>query len=377
MRNTGDYMRNHTFGAALLAGITASLWSGFAQGDTKSFVVSWFFRASYSQDGDCPDGLNPNIEQNFRRILAELGKSQDEIEKLVRGIPNTLYTNLGSRGRIDGKPVSPYLYLTSVADPHIKTLKGKTGYGFDLDGKDGPEDFVDPETHQAGVDNQLYRVMGCFVPERAFPPDRPGYPAAMWDMTRDAMPAWLVEVSGLESGKRSGDVTVGIYRATSPITRDTVGQPTFDMTYRIADEPRSTNVVHGHLENGVVTTDRFEFKMLGDTFFQPNIQFRDARLRLTLNEDGTARGIVGGYQDIAPLYASYALGGLFNEAVVSLDVPGIWYELKRRADAYPDPKTGENSAISAAYMVEAVPAFIVHPSADRTASVASDRRPAR
>jgi hypothetical protein len=30
------------------------------------------------------------------------------------------------------------------------------------------------------------------------------------------------------------------------------------------------------------------------------------------------------------------------------------------ADAYPDPKTGENMAISAAYAVEAVPAFIVH-----------------
>jgi hypothetical protein len=334
--------------------------SPLARAETKSYVVSWFYMATYSQEGDCPDGLNPNIEQNFRRILAELGKPQDEIEKLVKGIPNTLYTNLGARGRIDGTPVSPYLYPTSVADPHIKILKGKTGYGFDLDGGDGPDDFVDPETHQGGVDNQLYRVLGCFVPDRAFPPDRPGYPAAMWDMPRDAMPAWLVEVSGIDPKTTSGDVTVGIYRATAPITRDTAGQPIPDMTFRVADEPRSTNVVHGHLERGVITTDKFEFKMLGDTFFQPNIRFRDARLRLTLKDDGTARGILGGYQDVAPLYASYALGGLFNEAVVSLDVPGIWYALKRMADAYPDTKSGENSAISSAYAVELVPAFIVH-----------------
>jgi len=61
---------------------------------------------------------------------------------------------------------------------------------------------------------------------------------------------------------------------------------------------------------------------------------------------------------------------VFNEAVVSLDIPGIYYALKRMADAYPDPKTGENTAISGAYVVEAVPAFIIH--SDKTASVAPE-----
>jgi hypothetical protein len=348
----------------------ALLWvcaagAGTAAAASKTYVVSWFYMATYSQDGDCPDGLNDSIEQHFRKILAQLGKSQPEIEGMVKAIPGSMYVTLGDRGRIDGKPVSPYLYPTSVPDPQIKTLKGDVGYGFDLDGKEGPDDFVDPETGARGVDNQLYRVLGCFVPERAFPPDRPGYPVAAWDMPRDAMPAWLVEVSGDDLSK-DGDVTLGLYQATAPVVRGTDGGPIPDMTFRVSGDPRSTNLVHGRLRNGVVTTDAFTFNMLGNVFYEPEFHISDARLRLTLKPDGTARGILGGYEDWRRIYSSYASGGVFNEAVVSLDIPGIYYALKRMADADPDPKTGENTAISTAYAIEAVPAFIVH--AEKTAS---------
>jgi hypothetical protein len=330
-----------------------------AASQAKDYVVSWFYTATYSQDGDCPYGLNDDIETHFRKILASLGKSQPEIEGAVKAIPGAMYVMLGDRGRIDGKPVSPYLYPTSVPDPQIKTLKGKVGYGFNLDGKDGPDDFVDPETGEQGVDNQLYRVLGCFVPQRAFPPDRPGYPSAAWDMPRDAMAAWLIEVTG-EDLSKDGDVTIGLYQATAPVMRGADGAPIPDMTFRVSGDPRSYNVVHGHMSNGVVTSDSFTFNMLGDIFYEPEFHLSDARIRLALKSDGTARGILGGYEDWRKIYSGYASGGVFNEAVVSLDIPGIYYALKRMADAYPDPKTGENMAISAAYAVEAVPAFIVH-----------------
>jgi hypothetical protein len=42
-----------------------------------------------------------------------------------------------------------------------------------------------------------------------------------------------------------------------------------------------------------------------------------------------------------------------------IDLIGIFYDLKRFADAAPDPATGENTAISSAYFIEAVPAFHV------------------
>jgi len=330
-----------------------------AAAETKGYVVSWFYMATYSQDGDCPDGLNDDIEQHFRKILAQLGKSQPEIEALVKAAPGSMYVTLGDRGRIDGKPVSPYLYPTSVPDPHIKTLKGKVGYGFDLDGKDGPDDFTDPETGEKGVDNQLYRVVGCFVPERAIPPDRPGFPAAEWDMPRDAMGAWLIEVTG-DDLSRDGDVTVGIYQATAPITRGTDGNPLPDMTFRVSGDQRSRNVVQGHLKNGTITTGKFTFNMLGDVFYEPEFHVMDARLRLTLQPGGGTTGILGGYEDWEKIYWVYAAGGVFSETSVSHDVPGTWYALRRMADAYPDPKTGQNTAISTAYRIDAVPAFIVH-----------------
>jgi len=265
--NTGGSRRALRWRHATLGILALGATGGTAQAtQTKGFVVSWFYMATYSQDGDCPDGFNPSIEQNFRRILAELGKSQQEIEAQVAAMPGSMYAGIGMRGRIDGKPVSPYLYPTSVPDTHIKTLKGKVGYGFDLDGKDGPDDFVDPETHEASVDNQLYRVMGCFVPDRAFPPDRAGFPATTWDMPRDSMPAWLIEISGDDLSK-DGDVTVGIYQATAPITRNTVGNPVPDMTFRVSEDPRSRNLVRGRLEKGMIRTDTFTFNMLGNIFW--------------------------------------------------------------------------------------------------------------
>jgi hypothetical protein len=43
--------------------------------------------------------------------------------------------------------------------------------------------------------------------------------------------------------------------------------------------------------------------------------------------------------------------------------------MKRLADGAPDPATGQNMAISAAYYLEAVPAFIVN-GADQVVSIA-------
>ena len=39
------------------------------------------------------------------------------------------------------------------------------------------------------------------------------------------------------------------------------------------------------------------------------------------------------------------------------DLPGVYYGMRRHADGIPDERTGENTAISSAYWLEAVPAF--------------------
>ena len=119
------------------------------------------------------------------------------------------------------------------------------------------------------------------------------------------------------------------------------------------------------MKSGTLTTDPYEFYMIQDPFGVSEYHFKQTRIRLTLNDDGTAKGVLGGYQPWLPIYESFALGGSTNELNLSVDTPGIYYALKRLADAYPDAN-GHNEYISSSYMIEAVPAFINHPNSDKT-----------
>lgn len=356
------------------AGLAGTLAFSGAAGaaETRAYVVSWFHMASYNEDGDCAGGENPAGDVMMRQMLYKLGKSPAEVDVILKDYPNgkEMRSLLINRGRIDGQPVNIYRNPNTEPDPQIHTIQGHYAYGFNLDGKGvaSPNGFEDPETHEKGVNNELFRALGCFHTQRAKPPARPTYPAIQWDMIRDESPAWIVEISGIDDPRNDEDVTVGIYRATGPVTRNSNGDPQLDMTYQIDRSPRSQNIVHGKLKDGVITTDRFDFNMIGDPFAMPEYHFKDAKLRLALKPDGSVGGILGGYHPWRPIYVSYALPGFTNEVNLSIDVPGIYYALKRLADAYPDPKTGENTAISSSFWIEAIPAFVVRPSENRTAA---------
>lgn len=357
---------------------------GASAADDRGYVVSWFHRASYSQDGDCPEGLNPNADLMVRGILKNLGKTSDEIEKLMVGFPNNpaIRPLIVNRGRINGEPVNIYQNPASAPDPMVHTVKGHLAYGFNLDGKVKPDDFVDPETQEAGVDNQLYRALGCFHTERAMPPERPSYPAIQWDMTRDQMPAWLIRIEGVQANAdgtiRDGDATVHLDRAKSAVLRNVAGEPQADMTFHADSDARSQNTVRGKIVNGMFVSEKFTFNMVDDPFAVPEYHLTDARLRLTINRDGTVKGILGGYQAWMPLYISYGLPGSTNEVNLSVDVPGIYYALKKMADADPDPQTGQNRAISCAFVIEGIPAFVVKPEdANKTASAEATPSAAR
>ena len=201
--------------------------------------------------------------------------------------------------------------------------------------------------------------MGCFETQRAMPPERPTYPYIQWDMTRDFTGAWLVEVSGIDDPQNDDDVTVGVYRALNPISRDVAGEVIPDMTFKVNPAPLSQNVVKAKIVDGVILTDQFEFYMTGDPLAIADYDLARARLRLKLHDDGTMEGIVGGYQSWRTIYSGFALPGVTNEINLSVDVPGIFYALRRLADGDPDPETGENTTISASYTMTGVPAFIV------------------
>lgn len=353
--------RQGAFLAFLMGSLLTGPFSQVAASESRGFVVSWFSTSTYSEEGDCPDGLNPSVEQNFRRILREQGYGQAEVERLVKS-QGSYIKYMPDRGRIGGKPVNVYLNPTAVPDPGARMMRGSKGFGFNLDGKNSSLDFTDPETGATGIDNRLFRALGCFTPERAMPPDRPSRFAQRWDLVRDSMPAWLIEVSGVDDWQDDGDVRIRFLQAEEPITRNNLDSgPERDMTFRVEANPRHQNVARAQIKGGVLTSEPFNLNLMFDPSDVPEFHFRQARLRLTLRPDGAAHGILGAYHDWKELYWGLAASGVFAESVVSLDMPAAYYLLRRLADGDPDPANGENRTISVAYVIEAVPAFIDHP----------------
>jgi hypothetical protein len=336
--------------------------------ETRGFLVSWFYIAQYydTQGRDCPHGVNPNSEGIYRRELKILGKSQKEIDDFIltfldngkQAVNAPILTMRGSR---DGKPANVYTDPESTVDPHIYTVVGPYGYGFNLDGLDKPGDFIDPDTGEHGVDNQLYKATGCTRELRPHSPtEYAPLPTSYWNVSREVMPALLIEVSGIDNYENDDSVTVAIYRAQERTMVDNSGAMLAGSSYHVDPNPRWHNVLHGRIRNGVIKTDPADINFSLDPFLLPEYKFTRARLRLKINADGTLQGKLGAYHAWFPFYFIYGVAGFGQESTTNIDMPGLYYALKRLADADPDPKTGQNRSISLAYQIDAVPAFVIH-----------------
>lgn len=332
----------------------------------KTFVLSNFYTADYYGDDTCPHGLNPLADAFFKRDLKILGVPQAEVEakfdkdyNTQNGPTATNWVAIAST-RGNGRD-SVYLHPTTVPDAPLYPATGRFAYGINLDGKGAasPNSYEDPETHERGVNNQLFRTLGCIQVYKGNPPPQPPLePEYRWHSSRPMMGAWLLSISG-EDLTRDGEVTVTFQDSVDPVsTQDANAEIQHDFTYRVAGHPASFNVLHGRIKAGIVTTDPAPITMLCDAYIQPRFEFKEARLRLKLKPDGSLEGLLGGYQPWYPIYWSHAKVGYIDERGFGVDVPALYYALRRSADAYPDPKTGENTAISAAYAIQAVPAFI-------------------
>jgi hypothetical protein len=182
--------------------------------------------------------------------------------------------------------------------------------------------------------------------------------AIAWDTAIDAMPAWLLSVSG-DDLSRDGDVTVTFDRSLNIVMRDARGGVLPSSSYTIDPDPRSHSEFKGRIEDGILTIEPGDFAMLGESQFYAILRFSNTRLRLEMHDDGTLSGHIGGYQPWRDYFHYLAIRG---EGTGQVDIPGTYYAMKRLADADPDPDTGENRAISAAYYIEAAPVF--HTSVD-------------
>jgi len=295
---------------------------------------------------ECPQGFNLGPREQFDLAFPNSNRKT--------------YTEMETRLKREGDA----FHDASVKDPFpFHEAQGPISYGLNLDGKIGPNDFESPEGVK-GVDNQLYRAIGCIGAYRMngvvsfFDTD---------DMYGNAYNRWIIELSGVDDLVNDNDVIVTTYRGLDDLQRDGTGTaftPGATQTIDVRWGQSFVSQLKGKIVDGVLTTEPIDWLKWPNT--QPGVasgyyMIRDARLQLDLNEQ-VAKGFLGGYTDIESF--SHQLNtnwATHHQSYGQLAAASLHKALRRLADAYPDPKTGQNTAISSAVELTFTQAYLVNP----------------
>lgn len=240
-----------------------------------------------------------------------------------------------------------------AANAPFQEGKGIVSNGFNLDGSKDGRGTATTCTHgklsapdgEKGIDNQLYRAQACI---RSARPDDPADTLANSEIVTNGVNRWLVEITGVDDVVNDDHVEVTFAHGLDKLPIDANGKFISGSTQRV-DEMASAYIFHttGHIAKGTLVTEPIAGLEVGQRAFV------SARLKLDLGPDG-ARGVLGGSHAIERFYRSWAK--------TSGPAPLFYAALQRNADAAKDSKTGKCTAISAAYDLEFVRAFILHKS---------------
>jgi hypothetical protein len=325
---------------------------------------------------ECPEGLNPSNRDIWWSTLTPEQRRDAPNQPATQRSP----ANFRGRGGED-VCVSP----TSVTDPPLRIVQGKISYGANLDGNaDGAatsktckhENFTSP-TGEAGIDNQMYRLMGCVYAWRSG-----GHIETNANSHRlnSGLGMILIEITDVDDTRNDDHVKVAFYRGLDSFALDSAGNVLPYSSYRIDSEngkPRYGDVVSGKIVDGVLTTDPTDVHLpFFGNYMYMNQLIKDLQLRLELSPDGrSAKGMVAGYYSVDQFYryVSGMLGAFPNTTQFSC--PGIYVAAHQLADGYPDPATGQCTALSSAFKLEAVAAFVNHPEGSSRVSANDKKTP--
>ncbi len=350
--------------AALLAGGSVQ-----AQGAAKAtpgviglVMGEWKFALHETPNGkaECPQGFQFDLTANYNAEYPtpEARKAREE--------RYGYYTNRGPNGENVFYHPTVHKGLLPFRD-----AQGPTAIGLNLDGETAGQgrgdslphgNFISPDG-APGVDNQLYRVIGC----------TPGWrkgggivgPASLYLRSENYVRT-LMEVTGVDSEVNDDDVTITLYRGLDQVAIDSRDQLVPWLSQRI-DYRYGRRFIHrfkGRIRDGVLSNDPADVRLpyLERTNILGDRNIRQMRFELKLNPTGAA-GLLGGYADIESWYLMYSkTWGAHKVAdIEGWDGPATYEALYRFAD-YKDPKTGDKTGISAAYEVGFTRVFIVHTS---------------
>lgn len=246
-----------------------------------------------------------------------------------------------------------------------KDAEGTTADGFNLDGKVDADDFTSP-AGEKGIDNQLYRAIGCTAAYRG--PDGFHYAYLNKEMVTYAYNRIAIEISGVDGLVNDDEVTVTSYHTRDALTTGASGEFLEGGTQRVDYQWGKKFITRskGKIANGVLTTEPADV-YFPDVDIHTNVtnQFiRGGRWHLKLTPDG-AEGHLVGYADVNTFYETLnQTMSTSHQTYGQLSASSLYRALHRLADGYPDPKTGANTAISSALELKFVQAFIDHSQAE-------------
>jgi hypothetical protein len=175
----------------------------------------------------------------------------------------------------------------------------------------------------------------------------------------------VIRLSGKKDPMNDDDATLEIGYSPDQIMKDARGSVGIDYSYRIIQSEQYTKL-KAKVKDGVVETEQADIHMPQIAWFYNQTRdafFRQGKIRLAVNPDGTAAGLVGGYRDFRDLYTQnvFAQDGGQQGVREHEDHVSLYYAMRRHADGIYNAKTGRFDGISSAYRLKLVPVFVVDP----------------
>ena len=326
---------------------------------TRGFVVSNFsFDQPESGPSACPAGWNQNEREFYLAGLTPEGRTQ------AAELPEAFEYLRMVRDR--GGP-DPCAEPAAFDDPEHMLWQGSVASGFDLDGVSSTGEGSEPGScsHQdftsaagdPGLDNQLWRVLGCI---EGYQPGGTIDEYAVENIKSGGRTI-LIEITDLDDWRDDDDVGVAIYSSPDTIPASANGTLLSGGSLGVMPGSKYHTVTRGTLVDGVVTAGPVDVRLDFDgQFLDSELHLQEARVQLALTPDGGLSGLLGGYWDIESVYETYARQATRSGAFfVGFRCPALYAGLLRVADRYPDPKTGACTAVSTAFRIAAIPAFVV------------------
>jgi hypothetical protein len=364
----------------LLAAFLTILFDGFAPAQapsqttkwTKTYVIEWNEPAMYygAKTGvidpgtDCPQGTNPEVD--WQKVLMDAGYTRAEAAWMRSPAnparnPNHGNNQMAFRGK---DRANVYSNPTSTSDPGLPAVSGAIGEGVNLDG-DETTGFISP-TGEPGIDNNFYKACGCWKTYRG--PRRLSSGAQTFnDPMRNGSWTMVIVVTGAGADPLNDDqVMVGFYMSKDKMVKDGNGNIARDYTFRIAPHAKYEGILPARTVNGKIISTAPADIMLREPAYNRDLELLRARVSLEMKADGSLSGYVGGYRPWEPIYKGWVNArGPVIELLTWVQLPAVYYALRRNADYSPAGPQGEKTHISYALRIEALPAFVMTPDASQ------------